>query len=83
MLLCLIIWGQDEALDYTEFSTGLLKVVDLAYGDAEGQGTHWSISKGYDLLKGHVKVGYTDFTADDGSGMIDEDNMFVNYIYKF
>ena len=61
----------------------MLKVVDLAYGDAEGQGTHWSISKGYDLLKGHVKVGYTDFTADDGSGMIDEDNMFVNYIYKF
>jgi len=55
----------------------------LAYGDAEGQGTHWAISKGYDLLKGHVKVGYTDFTADDASGMIDEDNIFVNYVYTF
>jgi uncharacterized protein (TIGR02001 family) len=75
--------GQDEALDYTELSTGMLKVVDLAYGDAEGQGTHWAISKSFDALKGTVKVGYTDFTADDASGMIDEDNIFVNYVYTF
>ena len=75
--------GQDDASDYTEFSTGLLKIVDVAYGDAEGLGTHWAISKGFDLLKGHVKVGWTDFTADDFSGMIDEDNLFVSYHYTF
>ena len=75
--------GQDDAGDYTEFSTGMLKVVDVAYGDAENIGTHWSISKGFDLLKGHVKVGWTDFTADDFSGMIDEDNLFVSYHYTF
>ena len=75
--------GQDDALDYTEFSTGLLKVVDLAYGDADGKGTHYRISRGFDLMKGHVKVGWTDFTADDGSGFIDEDNLFVNYVYHF
>ena len=75
--------GQDDAGDYTELSTGLLKVVDLAYGDAEGKGTHWSISRGFDLLKGHVNVGWTDFTANDMSSMIDEDNLFVNYVYRF
>ena len=75
--------GQDEASDYTEFSTGLLKVVDMAYGDAEGQGTHWAISKSFDALKGTVKVGYTDFTADDASGLLDEYNLFVNYVYTF
>jgi len=75
--------GQDDAGDYTEFSTGPLKVVDLAYGEAEGKGTHWSISRGFDLLKGHVNVGWTDFTADDMSSMIDEDNLFVNYVYRF
>ena len=75
--------GQDDAGDYTEFSTGMLKVVDVAYGDAENIGKHWSISKGYDLLKGHVKVGWSEFTADDFSGMIDEENLFVSYNYHF
>ena len=75
--------GQDNAGDYTEFSTGMLKIIDVAYGDAENKGTHWSISKGFDLLKGHVKVGWTDFTADDFSGMMDEENLFVSYHYAF
>ena len=75
--------GQDDASDYTEFSTGLLKIVDVAYGDAEGLGTHWAISKGFDLMKGHVKVGWSEFTADDFSGMVDEDNLFVSYNYHF
>jgi len=75
--------GQDNAGDYTEFSTGMLKIIDVAYGDAENKGTHWSISKGFDLLKGHVKVGWSEFTADDFSGMIDEENLFVSYNYHF
>ena len=75
--------GQDDANDYTEFSTGLLKIVDIAYGDAEGIGTHWAISKGFDLMKGHVKEGWSEFTAEDLSGMVDEDNLFVSYNYHF
>ena len=75
--------GQDEAGNYTEVSSSLLKIVDVAYGDAEDIGTHWSISKGFDLENGHVKVGWSDFTADDMSGMIDEDNLFVSYTHKF
>jgi|TARA_R110000782_G_scaffold47753_1_gene104815 uncharacterized protein (TIGR02001 family) len=75
--------GQDDAGDYTEFSTGMLKVVDVAYGDGEGIGTHWTVSKGFDLLKGHVTLGWSDFTADDFSGMIDEDSLFVSYNYHF
>ena len=75
--------GQDEAPDYTEFSTGLLKIVDVAYGDRDGVGTHWSISKGFDMAKGRVSVGWTEFTADDFSGHLDEDNLYVSYLYTF
>ena len=75
--------GQDEAGDYTEYSTGILKVVDLEYGDAEGEGTHWGISKTFDLFNGSMQVGWTDFTADDNSGFLDEDNIFVGYTYEF
>jgi hypothetical protein len=30
-----------------------------------------------------MQVGWTDFTADDNSGFLDEDNIFVGYTYEF
>tara|TARA_Y100000389_G_C17470154_1_gene529695 strand:+ start:3682 stop:4338 length:657 start_codon:yes stop_codon:yes gene_type:complete len=75
--------GQDDAQDYTSFSTGLLKVVDLTYGDREGFGTHWTISKDFEFMKGHVTVGWSEFSADDNSNHIDEDNLYMSYVYKF
>ena len=75
--------GQDDASDYTEVSTGVLEVVDLAYGDYDGVGSHYSVSKGFDALSGSVTLSYTDFTADDNSGISDETNLSVSYHYSF
>jgi len=78
--------GLDNAGDMYEFHTGMLKVVDLSYGDWDDGGSFWHISKGWDMFKGHVKVGYIDHedNADDfADKLTDLDNFYVGYSYKF
>ncbi len=78
--------GLDDAGDHYEFRTGMLKYVDLAYGDWDDGGAYWHVSKGWDMFKGHVKVGYYDHedNADDFADKIkDLDNFYVGYTYKF
>jgi hypothetical protein len=78
--------GLDDAGDFFEIHSGFFKVVDVAYGDWDNAGSYWHISKGWDLFKGHVKVGYIDHedNEDDFSDKItDVDNFYIGYSLKF
>jgi len=74
--------GQDDAPDYMEISSGLLEIVDLSWGDHDGRGSHYKVSKSFDALGGNLTVGYTDFKSDHHS-LSDETNLFVSYHLAF
>ena len=78
--------GLDDAGDMWSFSTGLLKYVDLSYGDWDDGGAYWQLSKSWDMLGGSVKVGYIDHEDNDddfADKLTDFDNFFVGYSYNF
>lgn len=78
--------GLDDAGDMWSFSTGLLKYVDLSYGDWDDGGSYFQVSKSWDMLGGSVKVGYIDHedNEDDfADKLTDFDNFFVGYSYNF
>lgn len=78
--------GLDDADDYYEISSGLLKFVDVAYGDWDNAGSFWKLSKGFDLLGGEVEVGYIDHESNDedfADKIQDFDNFYVGYSYRF
>lgn len=71
--------GMDDALDYNEISTDVFKVASLSYGEYEGTGSNFVVSKGFDLLGGTLSIGYVEFKAESNSGYVDEDNFFLEY----
>ena len=78
--------GLDDAGDMWSFSTGLLKYVDLSYGDWDDGGSYFQVSKSWDMLGGSVKVGYIDHEDNDddfADKLTDFDNFFVGYSYNF
>jgi len=78
--------GLDDAGDMWSFSTGLLKFVDLSYGDWDDGGAYWQFSKSWDMLGGSVKVGYIDHEDNDddfADKLTDFDNFYVGYSYNF
>ena len=78
--------GLDDAGDMWSFSTGLLKFVDLSYGDWADGGAYWQVSKSWDMLGGSVKAGYIDHedNEDDfADKLTDFDNFYVGYSYNF
>lgn len=79
-------FGLDDADDYFEISSGLLKFVDVAYGDWDNAGSFWKVSKGWDLFGGEVEVGYVDHENNDddfADKIQDFDNFYVGYSYRF
>lgn len=72
--------GQDEAPDYTSLGTSLLKVVDVSYGDYDGIGSNITVSRS--LGKG-FKADYIRFSADEASGLVDDNNFVLSYSYNF
>ena len=77
------IMGQDDWNDYTEFGYAVMGV-DVSYGMYDNVGDNMKISKSFDLpfnLSG--ELAYVDFTADDNSGMKDEDTVVFSLSKTF
>ena len=49
--------------------------VTFSYGDYNGYGTNFLAAYAFTLFDYDASIGYTDFTAEDGSGMQDEDGV--------
>ena len=77
------IMGQDDRNDYTKFGYAVMGV-DVSYGMYDNVGDNITISKSFDLpfnLSG--ELAYVDFTADDNSGMKDEDTVVFSLSKTF
>jgi len=78
------VMGQDDWNDYTEFSYSLSMGVDLSFGMWDNVGDNMKISKSFDLPMGlEGSLAYVDFTADNDSGMMDEDTIVFSLSKSF
>ncbi len=78
--------GLDDAGDMWSFSTGLLKFVDLSYGDWDDGGSYFELSKSWDMMGGSLKVAYVDHEDNDddfADKLSDMDNFYIGYSYNF
>ena len=65
----------DEFGDYYDVSYGFGDV-SVSYGDYEDTGSNVLLSYGFSLGDYDASVGYSSFTAEDASGLEDEDGLF-------
>lgn len=78
--------GLDDAPDFYKVESSALEYVDVAYGDWDGVGSFWEISKSFDLAAGSLKVGFVDHESNDedfSDKITDVDNFYVGYSYSF
>lgn len=78
--------GLDDAGDFYKVESGVLKVVDVAYGDWDNAGSFIEVSKSFDLAGGKVKVGFIDHDDNDEDlldKIQDVDNFYVGYSIGF
>ncbi len=75
--------GMDDASDYSEVQLSMFKAADISYGFVSDVGSNWSISRSMEFLGGEVEIGYSEFIADDGNLLVeDEDQFFIGYSRK-
>lgn len=79
--------GMDDAADYMEVSVDVLGHFDASFGDLDGAGTNWKVSKGVSIFEGtafesDATFGYSSFKADDASDLSDEKQAFVTITKK-
>lgn len=75
--------GQDDYTDYLELGYSVMGV-DVSFGMWDEVGDNLRISKSFDLPMGlEGSLAYVDFTADNDSGMMDEDTIVFSLSKSF
>jgi len=72
----------DEFGDYYDISYGFGDL-SFSYGDYEDTGSNFLISYGFSLGEYDAALGYSSFTADNSSGLEDEDGIYISVSASF
>lgn len=76
--------GEDGFKDYSEVQYNVLGMLDISYGTWDTIGDNWSVSRSFDMpydIEG--TIAYVDFSAEDGSGLADEDTFVFSVAKTF